>query len=111
MRNSVLAFWSGSFGLTTARGRAILVLVAGGGEGRENVPATKAKLKMPFGVDFDTAGNLYFVEIDGHRGLPHRQKRNPDANRRHDGERAERWRRQAAGSAVQRAAQPRDRAE
>ena len=44
-----------------------IVLVAGGGEGGEGIPATQAKLNMPFGVDFDAAGNLYFVEIDGHR--------------------------------------------
>ena len=44
-----------------------VVLVAGGGETAENVAATKAKLGMPFGVEFDSAGNLYFVEIDGHR--------------------------------------------
>jgi DNA-binding beta-propeller fold protein YncE len=44
-----------------------VVLVAGGGSGDENVPATQAKLNMPFGVEFDSAGNLYFVEIDGHR--------------------------------------------
>ncbi len=44
-----------------------VVLVAGGGDVAENVPATKAKLGMPFGVEFDSAGNLYFVEIDGHR--------------------------------------------
>src|SRR5262249_33112519 len=44
-----------------------IVLVAGGGDGLENVAATKAKLFSPFGVDFDAAGNLYFVEIDGHR--------------------------------------------
>lgn len=44
-----------------------VVLVAGGGDTAENVAATKAKLGMPFGVEFDSAGNLYFVEIDGHR--------------------------------------------
>lgn len=44
-----------------------IVLVAGGGDGLENVPATAANLNSPFGVDFDSAGNLYFVEIDGHR--------------------------------------------
>src|SRR5262245_7208959 len=43
-----------------------LVLVAGG-EGEEGVLATKAKLNSPFGVEFDKAGNLFFVEIDGHR--------------------------------------------
>src|SRR5262249_40307428 len=31
------------------------------------VPATKAKLWQPFGIDCDAQGNLYFVEIDGHR--------------------------------------------
>lgn len=44
-----------------------IVLVAGGGEAAENVPATSARLGSPFGVDFDSAGNLFFVEIDGHR--------------------------------------------
>ena len=46
-----------------------LVLVAGGGEKTENVPATKAKLKSPFGVDFDKAGNMYIVELSGERVL------------------------------------------
>jgi DNA-binding beta-propeller fold protein YncE len=44
-----------------------VVLVAGGGDQAEGVQATAAKLGSPFGVDFDAAGNLYFVEIDGHR--------------------------------------------
>jgi DNA-binding beta-propeller fold protein YncE len=44
-----------------------VVLVAGGGEGAEGGPAKTAKLAQPFGVDFDPAGNLIFVEIDGHR--------------------------------------------
>ena len=44
-----------------------VVLVAGGGEGGENVPPTSAKLNNPFGIDRDAAGNLFFVEIDGHR--------------------------------------------
>lgn len=55
------------FALLPSADAANIVLVAGGGEGEENVPATKAKLNSPFGVDFDSAGNLYFVEIDGHR--------------------------------------------
>src|SRR5688572_27469645 len=46
---------------------ADVVLVAGGGEQAEGVPATAAMLGSPFGVDFDSTGNLYFVEIDGHR--------------------------------------------
>ena len=44
-----------------------IVLVAGGGEGVENVPAVNARLGSPFGVEFDSSGNLFFVEIDGHR--------------------------------------------
>src|SRR5215510_8931434 len=44
-----------------------IVLVAGGGEGSENAPATGAKLFQPFGIDRDATGNLFFVEIDGHR--------------------------------------------
>src|SRR6266850_1939086 len=46
-----------------------LVLVAGGGTGIENVPATQAKLDSPFGVDFDKAGNMYVVELKGGRVL------------------------------------------
>ena len=44
-----------------------VVLVAGGGEVPDGVPATEAKLVTPFGVDFDPAGNLLFVELNGHR--------------------------------------------
>lgn len=44
-----------------------LVLVAGGGNGGDGDPAREAKLQAPFGVDFDRAGNLYFVEFTGHR--------------------------------------------
>ena len=46
-----------------------LVVVAGGGDGIENVPATKAKLNQPFGVDFDNRGNMYIVELKGGRVL------------------------------------------
>src|SRR5258706_15101042 len=46
-----------------------LVLVAGGGTGREGVPATKARLVEPFGIDFDGAGNAYLVELKGDRVL------------------------------------------
>lgn len=42
-----------------------LVLVAGGGEGGDGGPAAAAKLRSPFGVDFDKAGNLLFVEMAG----------------------------------------------
>lgn len=47
---------------------AKLVLVAGGGTNdADGIKATAAKLKGPFGVDFDKAGNLYFVELNGDR--------------------------------------------
>lgn len=42
-----------------------VVLVAGGGNGGDGSPATQAKLTLPFGVDFDRAGNLYLVEMAG----------------------------------------------
>lgn len=44
-----------------------VVLVAGGGSGGDGSPAIDAKLVTPFGVDFDPAGNLIFVELNGHR--------------------------------------------
>ncbi len=44
-----------------------VTLVAGGGDEGEGGLAAKAKINSPFGVDFDKAGNLYFVEIDGDR--------------------------------------------
>ncbi len=44
-----------------------IVLVAGGGTGEDGVPAKDAKLKTPFGVDFDRQGNLYLVEMTGQR--------------------------------------------
>jgi hypothetical protein len=46
-----------------------LVLVAGGGTEKDHVPATKARLIAPFGVDFDKAGNIYIVELTGERVL------------------------------------------
>ncbi len=44
-----------------------LVLVAGGGDGGDGGSARTAKLQMPFGVDFDRAGNLFLVEFIGQR--------------------------------------------
>src|SRR5262249_17320815 len=47
-----------------------IVLVAGGGSDTSTsapIQATSAKLSSPFGVDFDTAGNLYLVELTGNR--------------------------------------------
>jgi len=46
-----------------------LVLVAGGGTGDDGVAATKARLVEPFGIDFDSAGNAYLVELKGERVL------------------------------------------
>src|SRR3954471_14028845 len=62
----VLAILAALLAATAVAGDQI-VLVAGGGDGDENIPATQAKLNMPFGVEFDSSGNLFFVEIDGHR--------------------------------------------
>lgn len=47
-----------------------IVLVAGGTEDAVNIPAARALLKEPFGVDFDRAGNLFIVEmVSGNRLL------------------------------------------
>ena len=46
-----------------------LVRIAGGGTEADNVPATKAKMDQPFGIDFDKAGNFYLVELQGGRVL------------------------------------------
>lgn len=40
-----------------------IVLVAGGTKDAVGIPATEAKLKEPFGVEFDRAGNLFIVEM------------------------------------------------
>lgn len=40
-----------------------IVLVAGGAKDAVDIPATEAKLKEPFGVDFDRAGNLFIIEM------------------------------------------------
>lgn len=44
-----------------------VVLVAGGGTATAPAPALQSQLNTPFGVDFDSAGQLYFVELQGHR--------------------------------------------
>ncbi len=47
-----------------------LVLVAGGEEDRTGIAATQAKLREPFGVEFDRADNLFIVEmVTGNRLL------------------------------------------
>jgi sugar lactone lactonase YvrE len=51
-----------------------VVLVAGGGDQEQDgVRATEARLHNPFGVDFDTTGSMYIVELEGghvHRVAP-----------------------------------------
>ncbi|MSU71875.1 MAG: hypothetical protein EXS43_05980 [Opitutus sp.] len=42
---------------------AKIVLVAGGSADAVNVPAKEAKLKEPFGAEFDRAGNLFILEM------------------------------------------------
>lgn len=42
---------------------ARIVLVAGGTEDRVDIPAARAVLKEPFGVDFDRAGNMFIIEM------------------------------------------------
>jgi DNA-binding beta-propeller fold protein YncE len=42
-----------------------IVLVAGGDEQRTGIPAIRARLLEPFGVDFDGAGNLFIIEMAG----------------------------------------------
>src|SRR5436305_103122 len=45
-----------------------LVLVAGGGSGSDNVPATKARLDQPFGIAFSAdGGKLYAADLDNRR--------------------------------------------
>jgi hypothetical protein len=43
------------------------VLVAGGSSGADGVPAAKARLIAPFGMDFDKAGTIFMVELTGER--------------------------------------------
>ena len=47
-----------------------IVLVAGGDQDAVNIPAVQAKLKEPFGAEFDPSGNLWIVEmVSGNRLL------------------------------------------
>jgi len=46
---------------------ARIELVAGGGTGGDGASARDAQINSPFGVDFDAAGTLFFVEMLGHR--------------------------------------------
>ena len=65
-----LAFLVFCLQLTPRAAAARVVLVAGGGTSTNTtapIKATEAKLSSPFGVDFDSAGNLYLVEMTGQR--------------------------------------------
>jgi len=42
---------------------AQIVLVAGGTNDTVGIPALEAKLKEPFGTEFDSAGNMYIIEM------------------------------------------------
>src|SRR5947207_1904702 len=57
----------GMLAATAASEAARVTLVAGGGTGGDGSPARKAKLDGPFGVAFDRAGTIYFVEIAGNK--------------------------------------------
>jgi DNA-binding beta-propeller fold protein YncE len=46
---------------------AKVVLVAGGDRPVGSLPATESKLDGPFGVDFNRSGEMFIVEISGHR--------------------------------------------
>lgn len=52
---------------TAAAQRARLVLVAGGGTHEEGGVAAEVKFNAPFGVDFDSVGNMFTVELNGHK--------------------------------------------
>src|SRR4051812_7061861 len=56
-----LACWSHS--AMAAR----IVLVAGGGEKADGGPAEQVKLNGPFGVDFDSHGTMFIIEMTGNR--------------------------------------------
>src|SRR5262245_12629569 len=68
MRASIVALMSLVL-ISSGRAADRLVLFAGGGTETENVPATRAKLTSPFGIDFDAQGNAYVVELSGERVL------------------------------------------
>lgn len=53
--------------LTTGALADRVVLVAGEGEGEDGGPAKKAAMGQPFGIDFDSHGNLYIADFTEHR--------------------------------------------
>src|SRR5688572_29021552 len=75
MKPSFLRIWAVAMAISAVAAVPVvaaerLVLVAGGGANTNTtapVKATEAKLRSPFGVDFDAASNLYLVEMTGQR--------------------------------------------
>lgn len=55
--------------LATAARAEKLVLVAGGAMDQDGVAAVQAKLRGPFGVDFNRSGEMFLVELGGGRVL------------------------------------------
>jgi sugar lactone lactonase YvrE len=49
----------------SAHGDQIVLVAGGGDQEQDGVPATQARLHNPFGVDFDQAGTMYIVELEG----------------------------------------------
>src|SRR5687768_419869 len=66
MRSSIFSTFLLVITIATAQADNVLPL-AGGGTGEEGSPALQARLNSPFGVEFDSKGDLFFIEIDGHR--------------------------------------------
>ena len=55
---------------------AKIVLVAGSGKNPPPALATEVQLKGPFGVDWNSSGDLYIIEIAGHRVMKVDSKNN-----------------------------------
>ena len=56
-----------SFAWLPALSAAHIELVAGGGDAQPGAPPLALRLVEPFGVEYDTAGNWYIVELAGNR--------------------------------------------
>lgn len=70
LRSFSLAFFVVALATTSTAYADRLVLVAGGVKDAVDIPALEAKLKEPFGTEFDSAGNMYIVEmVSGNRLL------------------------------------------
>src|SRR5689334_11222780 len=61
----LLALCVVTLGFSASLGEEKVVLVAGGGNGGDGIPATQARLVEPFAVGRDNSGNLYIVEMEG----------------------------------------------